>query len=159
MLRVRSRIVVAIVACLLLGACKTLHLGPRAGAAAQQLTANTYRIVARGGTSVSSASIADVVLWKAASVTKAAGATHFVVESKTNTTRVETVVKPGYERKEIVGDKEIIDRYESSSKTYTHPGINAVIRVLTVQPGRSPPSGAYQAEEILLYVSKRVKPA
>jgi hypothetical protein len=66
--------------CLLLAGCGTKYqeMGFTGGVAAEQITKDTYRIVARGNGNTRSTTIQDYALLKAAETTKAAGATHFV---------------------------------------------------------------------------------
>jgi len=60
-----------------LATCST----PYQGMASQQMTANTYRIVARGNGYAGSTTIQDYTLLKAGETTRAAGATHYIVIS------------------------------------------------------------------------------
>jgi hypothetical protein len=56
-------------------ATKYQEMGFSGGVAAQQITADTFRIVARGNAYTGSTTVQDYVLLKAAETTKAAGAT------------------------------------------------------------------------------------
>src|SRR6185503_20266800 len=66
-----------------LTACSTRyqHMGFAGGVSAERMTADTFRIVARGNGYTDATTIQDYALLKAAETTVAAGGTHFVVVS------------------------------------------------------------------------------
>src|SRR5262245_28712522 len=80
-----------------LGACATKYqeMGFTGGVAAEQVTADVYRIKSRGNAYTAQSTVQDYVLLKAAETAKSAGATHFVMISAADATRVDTIVTPG----------------------------------------------------------------
>jgi hypothetical protein len=92
-------------AALLCAGCSTPYqeMGFGGGVEAQQMTANTYRIVARGNGYTSGTAIQDYALLKAAETTKQAGATHFEVISASDASSVGAVTTPGQATTIITG--------------------------------------------------------
>ena len=83
---------------LLLMGCGTKYqeMGFTGGVAAEQITKDTYQIVARRKWKYAfHKTIQDYALLKAAETTKDAGATHFVIISAADATTAATVVVPG----------------------------------------------------------------
>src|SRR5215467_11206208 len=89
---------------LALGGCATPYqeMGFTGGVAAQRMTADTYRIVARGNAYTGGTAIQDYTLLKAAETTKQAGASHFAIISAANASRAGAVVIPGQAQTSIV---------------------------------------------------------
>jgi hypothetical protein len=102
---------------LVLAGCSTPYqeMGLAGGVHAQQITANTFRIVARGNSSTAHTTIQDYTLLKTAETTRQAGGTHFVIISAADA---------------------------SSIGEITTPGQNTYIRIFTVSGGQVPPPGA-----------------
>ena len=65
------------------------------GVEAQQMTADTYRIVARGNGFTGSHAVQDFTILKAAETAKKAGATHFAIISASDASSTGAVVVPG----------------------------------------------------------------
>ena len=89
-----------------LGGCATPYqdMGFRGGVEAQRMTADTYRIVARGNAYTAGTAIQDYTLLKAAEATKAAGATHFAVISASDASRTGAIATPGQIQTSAVGN-------------------------------------------------------
>jgi hypothetical protein len=89
------------------GGCATKYqeMGFSGGVSAQQITADTYRIVGRGNGYTGNTTIQDYVLLKAAETTQSAGATHFVIINAENANRTETIVSPGTSTTSFVGNR------------------------------------------------------
>lgn len=92
--------------CLVLGGCGTKYqeMGFTGGVAAQQMTADTRRIQARGNGYTNSSTVQDYVLLKAAETTQAAGGTHFQIISAADASRASTIVTPGTSSTTFVGN-------------------------------------------------------
>ncbi|UPJ60542.1 hypothetical protein [Bradyrhizobium sp. 192] len=91
------RWIVIVGVCLALGGCGTKYqeMGFTSGVAAQQMTADTWRIQSRGNSYTNSATVQDYVLLKAAETAQAAGGTHFQITSAADASRASTIVTPG----------------------------------------------------------------
>ncbi|MBR1273387.1 CC0125/CC1285 family lipoprotein [Bradyrhizobium sp. AUGA SZCCT0283] len=78
-MRTHGTIAFVVTLSLLLIGCGTKYqeMGFTGGVSAEQITKDTFRIVARGNGNTRSTTIQDYALLKAAETTKAAGATHF----------------------------------------------------------------------------------
>jgi hypothetical protein len=136
-------------------------MGFRGGVEAQRMTADTYRIVARGNAYTAGTAIQDYTLLKAAEATKAAGATHFAVISASDASRTGAIATPGQIQTSAVGN----GGFYSANTTYTppmyhryiKPGQDTYIRVFTISPSQKVPQGVLSADEIIQYVGSRVK--
>jgi len=131
-------------------------LGAGGGVAAQQLTADTFRILARGNGVTDPAAVEDYMLLKAAETTLAAGGTHFVLVTTTDATATSTTQGPTEIRTVVQGDTSVTTVDPGQSFTFVAPGRDAIIRVVTVRPGATPPEGAFDAAEIVAFVAPRV---
>src|SRR6516225_5090710 len=91
---------------LVLTACATPYqnMGFMGGVEAQRMTADTYRIVARGNGYTGATTIQDYTMLKAAETTKQAGGTHFAIISAADASRTGTVVTPGQAQTSVVGN-------------------------------------------------------
>lgn len=131
---------------LALAGCATKYqeMGFSGGVAAQQITADTFRISARGNAYTGSTTVQDYVLLKAAETTKAAGASHFVLISAGDAARVSyNITAPS--------------QYSPGSvNSVVKPGQDAYIRVLRLAPGQQV-QGAISADEIIQFTGPRVK--
>lgn len=129
-----------------LSGCGTKYqeMGLSGGVSAQQITADTYRISARGNAYTGSATVQDYVLLKAAETTKAAGASHFILVSAANAAQISyDVTAP--------------NRYGPGSvDAVIRPGQDAYIRVLRLSPGQQV-QVAYSADEIIQFTGPRVQ--
>jgi hypothetical protein len=151
------RLIGAVALCLFLGGCATKYqeMGFTGGVEAQQITADTYRIVGRGNAYTGSNTIKDYVLLKAAETAQGAGATHFVIVNAENANRSETIVTPGSSTTTFVGNQAYTTTSPGSVDNVIKPGQDVYIRVLKLVPGQQVP-GAYSAEEIIRFVGPRV---
>jgi hypothetical protein len=91
--RVKHRYLLILPFCLMLVACATRYqdMGFAGGVAAEQMTADTFRIIARGNAYTSGTTVQDYALLKAAETTKEAGGTHFMVISAQDASSVRLV--------------------------------------------------------------------
>jgi hypothetical protein len=152
------RIVLLLVLSVLAG-CSTPYqeMGFAGGVAAQQMTANTVRIVARGNGYTASTTIQDYTVLKAAETTKQAGATHFMIISSANASSAGYVTTPGQAQTSVIGNTAYTTYSPGMVHQYIKPGQDTYIRVLTVAPGQAPPPGAFSADEIIQFVGSRVQ--
>jgi hypothetical protein len=143
---------------LLLAACSTPYqeMGFRGGVRSDQVTANTYRIVANGNSFTGRRAIQDYTLLKAAETTKAAGGTHFVIVDAQDASRVSYDVSPG--RATTVFSGNIASTTYSPARAHADvkPGQDTYIRVLTIAAGMPIPPDAYSADEIIQFIGSRV---
>ncbi len=146
---------------LILTGCSTPYqdMGLSGGVAAFPMTANTYRIEARGNGYTLATSISDYVMLKAAETTKAAGGTHFLTISNSDASTTASIVLPGEAQTRFVGDAAYTTYSPPTSIPIFKPGENTYIRVLTIAPGQPVPQGAMSADEIIQFVGSRVKRA
>jgi hypothetical protein len=132
-------------------------MGFTGGVTAEQMTADTFRIVAQGNAYTSSTTIQDYALLKAAETTKQAGGTHFTVISAQDASRVSVGQTPAVAQTNVIGSTAYTTYSPGASYTIVKPGENAYIRVLRLRPGEQPPAGAFLADEIIQFVGARVK--
>jgi hypothetical protein len=153
------RFVVAMLVAALSVGCATPYqgMGFRGGVDAQQLTANTFRILARGNGYTDATTIQDHALLKAAETTKQAGGTHFAIISASDASSVGHVVVPGQAHTSVVGSTAYTTYTPATAHKFIRPGQDVYIRILTVQLGQQPPFGAFSADEIIQFVGPRVK--
>ena len=142
-----------------LGGCSTPYqdMGFSGGVAAQQMTANTFRIVARGNGYTGSTTIQDYTVLKAAETTKQAGGTHFIISSAANASSAGYITTPGQAQTSVIGNTAYTTYSPGMVHQYIKPGQDTYIRVITVGPGQPPPPGAFSADEIIQFVGSRVK--
>lgn len=144
--------------CLTAGGCATKYqdMGFTGGVAAQQMTADTWRIQARGNGYTNASTVQDYVLLKAAETTQAAGATHFQIISAADASRASTIVTPGTSSTTFVGNQAFTTTAPGSVDTVIRPGQDVYVRVLKLPPGPTP-QGVYSAAEIIQFVGSRVE--
>ena len=73
-------------------------MGFSGGVSAQQMTADTFRIVARGNGYTDTTTIRDFAMLKAAEATRQNGGTHFILIGGEDASRVSKIVMPGSAR-------------------------------------------------------------
>jgi hypothetical protein len=144
--------------CVVLAGCATKYqdMGFSGGVAAQQITADTWRIQARGNAYTDAAAVQDYVLLKAAETTQAAGATHFQIISGADASRASTIVIPGRSTTTVVGRQAFTTTTPGSVDTVIKPGQDVYIRVLKLPSGTTT-QGTYSAVEIIQFVGSRVE--
>jgi hypothetical protein len=143
---------------LALGACSTKYqdMGLAGGVSAQQMTADSFRIVARGNGYTGHTQIEDYTMLKAAETAKANGATHFVLISAADASSVGQFVTPGNATTTVSGRTAYTTYSPSQVQSVYRPGQNTYIRLVNVMPGTQPPAGAILADEIIRFVGSRV---
>jgi hypothetical protein len=153
------RVGVAALAALGLVGCTTPYqsMGFSGGVEAHQMTANTFRIVARGNGYTSGTTIQDYVALKAAETTRQAGGTHFLVISAGDASSASYLSTPGQMKTSVIGDTAYTTYNPGATYQIFKPGQDAYIRVINVPTGQSPPQGAIPADEVIQFVGARVK--
>jgi hypothetical protein len=152
------RTICAALICVLLAGCGTKYqdMGLTGGVSAQQVTADTYRIVAQGNGFTSGATIKDYVLLKAAETAQSVGATHFLIIGSENTTKAETTYVPGTSNTTISGRTAYTTTTPGYVDTTIKPGQEVMVRVFKPLPGQQV-QGAFAADEIIRFIAPRVK--
>ena len=136
--------------------CSTPYqsMGFRGGVEAQQITSDTYRIVARGNAYTSPTQIQDYTLLRAAETTVASGSTHFLIITGSDASRANVVTSPGFATTSVVGQTAITTWTPGSADLVIRPGSDTIIRVLPPGP---PVPGAIDAQEVVRFVGTRVR--
>ena len=144
---------------LLLAGCATKYqdMGFSGGVQAEQLTADTYRIVSRGNGYTARTTVQDYAMLKAAETTRQSGGTHFLIGDSENASSLQSVVSPGYAQTSIVGRTAYTTYNPGYVSSIVKPGANLYIRVVTVPAGKQPPERAISADEIIQFVGSRVQ--
>ncbi len=150
---------VVLVAALAFGGCATQYqeMGFSGGVAAERMTADTYRISARGNGYTGHTTIQDYMVLKAAETTKQSGGTHFFIISAADASSAGYVATPGQARTSFSGNTAYTTYTPGTVHQFIKPGQDAYIRVLTVPSGAQPPAGAMLADDIIQFVGARVK--
>lgn len=105
-------------------------MGFTGGVAAQQITADIWRIQSRGNAYTASSTVQDYVLLKAAETTQAAGGAYFQIVSAGDASRASTFVSPGTSTTTVVGNQAF---------TTTSPGsVDTVMAPTAATPGVPP---------------------
>lgn len=152
------RITIALVVGLTASGCATKYqdMGLSGGVAAEQMTADTFRISARGNGYTNQTTVQDYIILKAAETTRRAGGTHFMVISSGDASSTGYVSTPGQAHTSIIGNTALTTYSPGMVHQYIKPGQDAYIRVLTLPPGSHPPPGAILADEVIQFVGSRV---
>jgi hypothetical protein len=151
--------IAALLLFLILSGCATPYqnMGFMGGVEAQQMTSDTFRIVARGNGYTGNTAIQDYTVLKAAETTKQAGGTHFLIISASDASRAGHIVTPGQMQTSVVGNTAYTTYNPGTVHQYIKPGQDTYIRVFTIGPGQHAPQGALSADEIIRYVGSRVQ--
>ena len=145
----------------LLCACATRYqeMGLTGGVGAQQISGDTFRIISRGNGFTNPETVQDYTLLKAAEVTQSAGATHFIVVSAADASRVGTYQTPATAQTHVIGNTAYTTFSPGTKITTFKPGEDVYIKIFNVPRGQQPPPGSYAAEEVIRFVGGRVKRA
>jgi hypothetical protein len=142
---------------LAIAGCSTPYqpIGFGGGVEAQQMSADTFRIRAKGNGRTASSTIMDYLLLKSAETAKAAGGTHFVILTAQNTTTT-SLEYSSAQSAHLVGGM-VLGSGVGSVDTVVRPGGDLYVRVLTVPKGQAPPANAIAADEVIKFIGTRVK--
>jgi hypothetical protein len=144
---------------ILLAGCSTKYqdMGFAGGVSAQQMTSDTFRIVARGNGYTDSTTVRDYAMLKAAETAKQHGASHFVLVGANDSSRVDQIMTPGTAQTTVTGSTAFTTYNPAQSIPIFKPGQDIYIRLVTVKQNESPPAGAISADEIVKYVGGRIE--
>jgi hypothetical protein len=143
-------------ACVLAGcATKYQEMGFTGGVAAEQVTADVFRIKSRGNAYTAQSTVQDYVLLNAAETAK--GASHFIMISAADATRVDTIVTPGTANTSVYGNTAYTTYSPATSTPIVKPGQDAFVKLVRLAPGQPPPAGAMSADEIITFIGRRVE--
>ena len=148
-----------LIVCLAISGCATPYqdMGFTGGVTAQQMTANTFRIISRGNSYTSPTTIQDYTMLRAAETTLQNGGTHFQVISAADASSTAQIVTGGTARTTFVGNTATTHYDPPMVQNLFKPGQDAYIRVIKLAPGQVPPPDAVSAEEIVQFVGPRVQ--
>jgi len=132
-------------------------MGLMGGVEAQQMTADTYRIVVRGNGYTGGQTVQDFTILKAAETAKKAGATHFAIISASDASSTGAIVVPGQAQTTFTGNMAYTSYTPSTVHQYVKPGQDTYIRVFSIPPGQKAGTGMLSADEIIQFVGSRVK--
>jgi hypothetical protein len=152
------RIIMILPLCAVLAGCGTRYqeMGFTGGVAADQVSADTFRILARGNAYTSAETVQDYVLLKAAETTQAQGGTHFIIVGENQANQAVTITSGGTAQTTFAGNTAFTSYTPPTSTTMIKPGQNVFIKVLRLGPGQQA-QGAISAAEIIQYTGARVK--
>lgn len=152
----KSAMLASVLVSALAAGCSTPYqeMGFTGGVTAQQITASTFRIVARGNAYTGKTRVQDYALLKAAEVTKSNGATHFVVVSSEEASSVGYIATAGTSHTTFSGNTAHTTHTPGNVYSLFKPGEDLHIRIL--RPEDRLPGGAVAADEILQFVGSRV---
>lgn len=153
---VRFAVALALIA--MLAACQTPYqeMGLLGGVVAEPITADTWRISARGNAHTDQTKIQDYVLLKAAETTLAGGATHFVIISSADASRTGAFSTPGSAHTTFVGDTAFTTWTPGHTSVFVKPGSDVLIRIV---PNGMTLDGAIDANEVVQFIGSRVQRA
>ncbi len=117
----------------LLGGCATKYqdMGFTGGVAAQPITGDTYRIVARGNGFTDSTSVQDFVLLKAAKTAVSAGQIDFILQGVQDASKQEVYQSPGFSNTNVIGNTAFTTYTPGTTSVSVKPGQNVIVRVFT----------------------------
>jgi hypothetical protein len=121
------------------------------------MTADTFRIVARGNAYTSRTTVQDYALLKAAETTIDAGGSHFVVISAADASRAGAFTTPSTIQTTVSGGTAYSTYTPGSTTTFIKPGQDTYIRIVRLNAGERPPPGAYPVDEIVQFIGSRAK--
>ena len=132
-------------------------MGFDGGVSAQQMTSDTFRVVARGNGYTATNAIEDYVMLKAAETTTQRRASHFIVVSGDDASHADQIVTGGVAHTSFYGNSATTIYTPPVVSNIFKPGQDVYIRVVRLAPGQHPPPGAVDAAEIIQFVGPRVK--
>jgi hypothetical protein len=131
-------------------------MGFMGGVVAEQMSADVFRIKARGNAYTEKSTVGDYMLLKAAETAKNAGGTHFQVISATDASKNQVVNSPGSVNTSVYGNTAFTTYSPPSSTVLFKPGQDAYIKVLRLPTGEPPPANVFAADDIIQFIGGRV---
>jgi hypothetical protein len=126
------------------------------GVQALQMSADTWRIEARGNGYTGGNIVKDWMLLKAAETTKQQGGTHFIIVEQSDASTKSSTITPGARQSTLVGATRTSVYTPAVINRQMQPGQDAYIRVIKVAAGEAAPADAKSAEEIIKYIGGRI---
>jgi hypothetical protein len=126
------------------------------GVQALQMSADTWRIEARGNGYTNGNLVKDYILLKAAETTKQQGGTHFVITEQADASTKSSTITPGARQTQMVGATKVSTYTPAVINRQMLPGQDAYIRVIKVVDGQAAPPEAKSADEIIKYIGGRI---
>ena len=153
-----DRRLIAVLGALALGGCGTSYREMEAGRGVQSLrmSADTWRIEARGNAYTSPNIVKDYMLLKAAETTKQQGGSHFVIIEQADASTKSTTITPGARQSSMVGGTRYSAYTPATINRQMNPGQDAYIRIVNVAAGQPAPVDAKSADEIIKYIGGRI---
>ncbi|MHB0952508.1 MAG: CC0125/CC1285 family lipoprotein [Allorhizobium sp.] len=154
----KLRTIIAAAAPLLVTGCQTPYQapGPTGGVTAAPITNDTFRVSARGNGYTDASTVQDYTLLKAAEVTLAQGATHFMVLGANDVSRNEIGSTPDTMQTNVFGNTAFTTYNPGVTYNIVKPGQDVIIKVLKLPAGVGSPPGAFNAQEVYDNISPRV---
>jgi hypothetical protein len=126
------------------------------GVQALQMSADTWRIEARGNGYTGANIVKDWMLLKAAETTQQHGGTHFIIVEQSDASTKSSTITPGARQSTLVGATRTSVYTPSVINRQMQPGQDAYIRVIKVAAGDAAPAEAKSADEIIKYIGGRI---
>jgi hypothetical protein len=126
------------------------------GVQALQMSADTWRIEARGNGYTGGNIVKDWMLLKAAETTKQKGGTHFVIVEQSDASTKSSTITPGARQSTLVGATRTSVYTPATINRQIQPGQDAYIRVIKLSPQEAVPPDAKSADEIIKYIGGRI---
>ena len=126
------------------------------GVQALQMSADTWRIEARGNGYTNANIVKDWMLLKAAETTKQQGGSHFVIVEQADAATKSSTITPGVRQTQMVGASKVSTYTPAVINRQMLPGQDAYIRVIKVTDGQAAPADAKSADEIIKYIGGRI---
>jgi hypothetical protein len=143
---------------LVLGGCGTSYREMDAGRGVQalQMSADTWRIEARGNGYTNANIVKDWMLLKAAETAKRQGGSHFIIVEQADASNKSSTITPGARHSTLAGATRTSIYTPSAINRQMLPGQDAYIKVISVAPDQSAPADAKSADEIIKYIGGRI---
>jgi hypothetical protein len=143
---------------LALGGCSTSYREMDAGRGVQalQMSADTWRIEARGNGYTNANIVKDWMLLKAAETTKLQGGSHFIIVEQADATTKSSTITPGARQSTLVGATRYSTYTPAVINRQMNPGQDAYVRVIKVAADQAAPAEAKSADEIIKYIGGRI---
>jgi hypothetical protein len=126
------------------------------GVQALQMSADTWRIEARGNGYTNANLVKDWMLLKAAETTKQQGGSHFVIVEQADASTRSTTITPGARQSTLHGATRTSTYTPAIINRQMNPGQDAYIRVIKVEADQAAPPDARSADEIIKFIGGRI---
>jgi hypothetical protein len=154
----RAPSLLAVGSALVLLGCSTSYREMESGRGVQalQMSADTWRIEARGNAYTNANLVKDYMLLKAAETTKQQGGSHFIIVEQADASTKSSTITPGARQSTLVGATRYSTYTPATISRQMLPGQDAYIRVITATGSEPLPPEAKSADEIIKYIGGRI---